>query len=210
MPPAGLREQKKAQTRQAIIEAAERLFAERGFEAVTVEEIAQAAQVTKKTVFNYFPTKEDLALDRAGQYEQVLSGIITGRPEGTSPLGAFRALSHRQARELPEIREHLRRGGGIFSLIDSSPALQQRIAEYQQRAVASAAAQLRQESGTDPGDPWPEVLACALVGTHAILFRRLRDLAAGPTPVKQAASLYASQVDQVFDRLDGIDMPIYS
>jgi AcrR family transcriptional regulator len=207
MPPAGLRDRKKAQTRQAIIDAAERLFAERGFEAVTVEEIAGAAHVTKKTVFNHFQSKEDLALDRAGQYEQVLLAVIRDRPEGTSALDAFRALCRRQGSELQGIRGHLRRGGDIFSLIDSSSALQQRMAGHRQRAVASVTAELRRESGTGPGDPWPEVLAWTLVGTTAIMFGRLRELAAGPTTLQRAAALYASEVDQVFDHLGGIDDP---
>lgn len=207
MPPAGLRERKKAQTRQAIIDAAERLFTERGFEAVTVEQIAEAAQVTRKTVFNHFPAKQDLALDRAGQYEQVLPAVVRDRPDGTSALDAYRALCHRQGSELGAIRDHLRTGGGIFSLLDSSPALQQRMAGHRQQAVASVAAQLRRETSTDPGDPWPEVLAWTLVGTTAIMFRRLRELAAGPMPPKRAAALYAREVDQVFDRLNGIGTP---
>ena len=68
----GLREFKKARTRRAISDVATRLFAEQGFEAVTVAQIAAAAEVSIKTVFNYFTTKEDLFFDRAGELIDVL------------------------------------------------------------------------------------------------------------------------------------------
>ncbi|MEU9503857.1 TetR family transcriptional regulator [Streptomyces sp. NPDC048196] len=86
---AGLRERKKAQTRQRIAAVAWRLFAERGFEAVTVNEIAEAAEVAKATLFAYFPTKESLALQGVGDDD--LAGIVTRRPAGRSPLEALRA-----------------------------------------------------------------------------------------------------------------------
>lgn len=199
--PGGLRERKKAQTRQAIADAAARLFAERGFEATTVEEVAEAAQVTKKTVFNHFPTKEDLALDRADRREQDLVAAIRDRPEGTTVLDAFRALSHRHVGELAAIRRHVRAGSGLFSLIDSSPALQQRMAEHRQRLISSLAGQLRGEAGAGPADPWPEIVAWTLVGTQTVLFRRLRELAAGRMPPARLAPLYAAEVDRVFDNL---------
>ncbi|WP_037809628.1 TetR/AcrR family transcriptional regulator [Streptomyces sp. NRRL S-1448] len=86
---AGLRERKKAQTRQRIAAVAWQLFAERGFEAVTVNEIAEAAEVAKATLFAYFPTKESLALQGVGDDD--LAGIVTRRPAGQSPLEALRA-----------------------------------------------------------------------------------------------------------------------
>ncbi|MFI0227360.1 TetR family transcriptional regulator [Streptomyces lydicus] len=85
---AGLRERKKEQTRQRLAATAWRLFAERGFEAVTVSEIAEAAEVAKATLFSYFPTKESLALQGVG--DEDLAGIVAGRPAGTSPLDALR------------------------------------------------------------------------------------------------------------------------
>ena len=93
METSGLREANKARTRQAISNIATRLFIERGFENVTVAEIADAAHVSVKTVFNYFSTKEDLFFDRM---DDVLAAIVTAvrdRPAGTSVLEALHELS---------------------------------------------------------------------------------------------------------------------
>ncbi|WP_433215990.1 TetR family transcriptional regulator [Microtetraspora malaysiensis] len=84
---AGLREDKKRRTRQAIGDVAMRLFAERGFEAVTVNEIAEAAGVAKVTLFKYFPSKESLVLHAV---EEDLAGVVLARPPGRSPLRALR------------------------------------------------------------------------------------------------------------------------
>jgi AcrR family transcriptional regulator len=77
----GFRERKKEQTRQSIAETAWRLFAERGYDRVTVAEIARAAQVAEATVFNYFPTKEDLFYSRLEAFgDQLVEAIGPGRP----------------------------------------------------------------------------------------------------------------------------------
>src|SRR5215208_2442716 len=86
----GLRERKKQQTRQAIADTARRLFSERGFDAVTVAEVARAADVSEKTVFNYFPTKEDLFYSRLEAFEDELLGAVRGRKPGETVLDAFR------------------------------------------------------------------------------------------------------------------------
>jgi AcrR family transcriptional regulator len=84
----GLREQKKEQTRRRISEVALRLFDERGYDAVTVNEIAEAAGVAKVTLFNYFPTKECLVLDAV---KDDTAAVVKGREDGQSPLDALRA-----------------------------------------------------------------------------------------------------------------------
>src|SRR3954447_5816797 len=85
----GLRERKKQQTRQLIADTARRLFAERSFEAVTVAEVARAADVSEATVFNYFPTKEDLFYSGLESFEEELLAAIRERKTGESVLSAF-------------------------------------------------------------------------------------------------------------------------
>src|ERR1700733_13675694 len=85
----GLRERKKQRTRQLIAETAWRLFAERGFDQVPVAEVAAAAEVSEATVFNYFPTKEDLVFNRMETFEQELVGAIRDRQPGESIVQAF-------------------------------------------------------------------------------------------------------------------------
>src|SRR4051812_22718 len=90
----GLRARKKRAAHEAIATTARRLFAERGYDAVTVAEIAAAADVSEKTVFNYFPTKEDLAF--AGREEGIAQFVaaLTDREPGTPVLEVFRTMTH--------------------------------------------------------------------------------------------------------------------
>src|ERR1044072_8672949 len=89
-PEPGLRERKKQRTREHIAETARRLFSERGFERVTVAEVARGADVSEQTVFNYFPTKEDLVYWRLGTFEAQLLEAARERPPGEPVLAAFR------------------------------------------------------------------------------------------------------------------------
>src|SRR5207248_8272205 len=88
-PEPGLRERKKQRTRELIAETARRLFSERGFDRVTIAEVAREAEVSEQTVFNYFPTKEDLVYWRLEGFEDELLTAIRQRAEGESILRAF-------------------------------------------------------------------------------------------------------------------------
>jgi AcrR family transcriptional regulator len=92
VPSPGLRERKKARTRRAISDIATRLFVERGFDEVTVAQIAAAAEVSIKTVFNYFASKEELFFDRADELLDGLERTIGERPPGTTVTEALHAL----------------------------------------------------------------------------------------------------------------------
>src|SRR5579883_3285950 len=98
----GRRERKKRETRQAIAAAAMRLFTERGYDHVAIAEIAEAADVSVNTVFNYFPTKEDLFFDRQLEVEEHWSQIVRQRAPGESALTAlWRAYLESLARHDP-------------------------------------------------------------------------------------------------------------
>jgi AcrR family transcriptional regulator len=86
----GLRERKKARTRQAIADAAARLFAEHGYEQVAVSDVAREAEVSEQTIYNYFQTKEQLVTDRDQRVQDELSQRIRTRAPGTSPAAAIR------------------------------------------------------------------------------------------------------------------------
>src|SRR3954469_18157698 len=123
----GLRERKKEETRRRIAQTARELFVERGFDRVTVDEVARAADVSQKTVFNYFPTKEDLFYWRMESFEEELLAAVRGRAEGESVIAAFGRFLLEQrgllANHEPEAREQLVR---ISRMIEESPALRAR------------------------------------------------------------------------------------
>jgi AcrR family transcriptional regulator len=115
---AGLRERKKEQTRRRIAEVALRLFGERGFDAVTVNEIAAAAEVSKATLFTYFPSKEALVLQGVGDDD--LAGIVSRRETGQSPVQALRAHYRAFAQgPVPDLGDVVTRMQMVFA----SPAL---------------------------------------------------------------------------------------
>src|SRR5262245_1524278 len=87
-----MRERKKAQTRQRIADVATDMFIKRGFDNVTISEIAEAADVSKVTVFNYFPRKEDIFFDRGPQALQLLTAAVRGRDVNEPPLRAVHRL----------------------------------------------------------------------------------------------------------------------
>src|SRR4051794_32606967 len=124
MAPLGLRERKKRQTREHIAETARRLFGERGFEQVTIAEIARAADVSAQTVFNYFPTKEDLVYWRLGDFEAELLTAIRERPAGEPALTAFKRFLLAQRGLLGQSDPHAYESlVALTRMITASPAL---------------------------------------------------------------------------------------
>jgi AcrR family transcriptional regulator len=171
----GLRERKKQQTRELIAETARRLFGERGFEAVTVAEIARAADVSTQTVFNYFPTKEDLVYWRLESFEEELLGTIRDRAPGESALAAFgrfvRAPRGMLASYEPETRERL---AALTRMIVSSPSLLAREQQIFAGYTDSLAALIAAEQRADPSDLRPWIAANAMIGAHRALVDHAR------------------------------------
>jgi AcrR family transcriptional regulator len=199
----GLRERKKEQTRQLIAETARRLFTERGFERVTVAEIARAADVSEQTVFNYFPTKEDLVYWRLESFEDELLTTIRERAEGESVLAAFRRFVLKQRGLLgksdPESRELLT---ALTRMITESPALLAREQQIFAGYTASLAALIADERGADAGDVEPWVAANALMGVHRALVHYARQRVVAGARHPRLAREVRAQADQAFTLLE--------
>jgi AcrR family transcriptional regulator len=181
-PARGRGERKKQHTRQLIAEIARRRFAERGFEAVTVAEIAREAEVSEKTVFNYFPTKEDLVYWRLESFEQELLDTIRERGEGESALDAFGRFVLAQRGLLGDVDEEAREElAKLTRTIVGSPALLARERQIFEGYTRSLAALLAEDRG-DGIEPW--VTANAMMGVHRALvdFARQRILAGARHP----------------------------
>jgi AcrR family transcriptional regulator len=169
----GLRERKKQRTRELIADSALRLFSERGFDAVTVAEVAGEADVSQGTVFNYFPRKEDLLYHRMEAFEAELLGAIRDRAPGESALAAFGRFVT-TPRGLLASEEGTERLAAIPRVISESPALLAREREILAGYTESLAALLAQETGARPGDITPWVVANALIGVHRALIEYAR------------------------------------
>ena len=192
----GLRERKKARTRELIAETARTLFAERGFEAVTVAEVARAADVSQQTVFNYFPTKEDLVFWRLEAFEAELLGAIRDRPAGEPVIAAFGRFVRRPRGLLAERDAAARaRLAGITRTIAESPALLARERQTLARYTASLAALIAEEQGAGPGDIAPTVAANALMGVHHALVAQARAGLLAGTPQAALARRLVEQAD---------------
>jgi AcrR family transcriptional regulator len=197
----GLRERKKAQTRQAIAEAARRLFGERGFEAVTVAEVARAADVSEGTVFNYFPAKEDLFYSGMVAFEAELVDAVGAREPGESALAAFRRFVLGRADRLAEDD-----AADVISwsarVVAASPALQAREREIVAHYTAALAALLAGETGASLEDVEPWAVATALMGVQRALVAYVRASVLAGRRGPELMDGMRAQAERAFGRLE--------
>lgn len=158
---AGLRARKKQQTRQALIEAALRLYRERGLDGVTVAEIAKEANVAPRTFFGYFETKEDVFLGRGDDRLDLLIQAIRGRDRRTPILTAIRPVLLRD-REPPRREQHPINPS--LSELLHHPAIAGRLRERWNRWEDQLAGAIARDVGARPSDPEPRVVAAAITG----------------------------------------------
>jgi AcrR family transcriptional regulator len=156
----GLRERKKLRTRGSIQREAMRLFAEKGYEATTIEQIAAAAEISPSTFFNYFPTKEDVVL--ADEYDPMFAAAFLQRPRD-EPLGVAirRALAEGLAGVLERDREVILTR---TRLVLEVPSLRARLWEDMERTQALIRALMAERYGRDPDDFELRVAAGSLFG----------------------------------------------
>jgi len=184
----GLRERKKRRTRQAIAEAAMELFRERGFDAVTVADVARAAEVSEKTVFNYFPAKEDLVLHRGDERRAAVIDAVRSRAPGTSLVKPFRdaTMAFVDAVERGPVEDIV----AVPRLVAESKSLRDRLFLGWEQEAAALAPVIVEEAGAAEGDLVPAVVARTLAWTHRLVFRAaFQRLLAGEDRREVAADL---------------------
>lgn len=170
----GLRERKKRRTRTALIDAALDLFLRQGYEHTTVDQIAEAVEVSPRTFFRYFGGKEDLLAFHMETSEEVLVAALTARPAAEPPgvavAASYRALLRYLAEGTPEDRERFSRTRRV---LEAEPSLLwaqfTRLAEMEERLAAVLARRM----GVDPAaDPRPHVVVAMVGGAARVGFTR--------------------------------------
>lgn len=210
----GLRERKKEQTRQAIADAALRLFAEHGFDRVPVAAVAQEADVSTATVFNYFPNKEDLFYSGLDAFGDRLVDAVAARPAGQGVLEAFREYLACSAGLLDAIsdgdHDALERSRTVHRIAAGSAALQAREQQSYARYAAALAEQLGVEAradgagrdGAEIDEVGIEVVTTALVGVHRVLVDMVRRRILDDDRPRDIAADYRVAADRAFSLLE--------
>jgi AcrR family transcriptional regulator len=194
--PSDLRSRKRLATRQGISNAATRLFLERGFDKVTVDEIAAAADVGRMTVFNHFPRKEDMFFDRDEEVREVLRDALRQRDPRISPIEALRLLAHRLVDERSPYVEFSAASQGFIETIEGSDTLKARARAIRDEIAQVVTEALAEGAAREAGDPAAHLAAGLLLATWTAAliqahrsFRERRDAEA-------AKSLFLALVDK--------------
>jgi AcrR family transcriptional regulator len=195
----GLRERKKARTRQAIADAAARLFAERGYEQVAVSDVARAAEVSEQTVYNYFPTKDQLVTDRDQLIQDELSRLIRARAPGTTPAAAIREFVLDAVEGIRRIPAGQWRGE-IGYLAAISPAVHRLSLEVSDRQASTVAAAIAETEAVAP--EIARLRGIALAGVFQIIITEAGRRTLEGQSQDQIAGQLRPAIEAVLDDLD--------
>ena len=188
------RERKKQQTREALIQAALELFEAKGYEHTAVREITDAVDVSERTFFRYFASKEDLALSFVRDGADALLAALAARPPGEEPLTALRRAFRDSLGQITGDRDkpdYL----SVLELIESTPTLLAAHLRYVHDHDEALVRALAEREGVDPAaDPRPRIMAALFAALVALALRDWRARGAGDTEALVAAfDAYASQ-----------------
>ena len=180
--PSDRRSRKRLATRESISIAATRLFFERGFDQVTVDEIAEAADVGRMTVFNHFARKEDMFFDRDEEGREILREALRERDPGVAPIETLRLLAHRLAAEQSPFVRFTVESQGFIETIEGSETLKARARAIRDELAQVVGAALCECVGREPTDPDAHLAAGLLLATWTValiqahgIFRQNRD-----------------------------------
>jgi AcrR family transcriptional regulator len=194
----GLRQRRKQETRQLISDVATSMFAARGFDDVTISQVAEAAGVAKMTVTNYFPRKEDLVFDRAEAVVGHLAGVVASRQPGETLLAAVRR-DYADAVARADVTLGLSTPE-FARMIGSSPALTGRGLEMlvqRERALGDAIAA---ETGEDTVQQ--RLVAALLASVHRVLYAEAASRSLAGEPRAQICAALGEMATRAFDLLE--------
>ncbi|MQA79828.1 MAG: TetR family transcriptional regulator [Streptosporangiales bacterium] len=199
----GLRERQKLARHERIVTAAIDLFVEQGFDAVRVVDVAEAAEVSPGTVYNYFPTKEDLVFGGSRAFEQELVDTLASRPAQVPLLDAFRrfsirvrgALAQQDQAPIQAIARHAQ-------VIAGSPALQLRARQNFDRCTERVAELIIAERGAAVTSAQAWVIANAMIGVTQTMQNIVHRLAIADRPVTEIATMVIEEGRRALDQLE--------
>ena len=194
--PTDLRSRKRLATRQAISVAATKLFLARGFEHVTVDEIAAAADVGRMTVFNHFPRKEDMFFDRDEEGRAALREALRRRDQRVAPIEALRLLAHRLVAQGSPWLEFSDASQGFVAMIAASASLQARARAIRDEIARDVALALAESVGRTPDDAAAELAAGLLLATWAVALQQAHRCFGQRRDSQAAQALFLALVDK--------------
>lgn len=194
--PSDLRSRKRLATRRAISRVADRLFLERGFENVTVDEIAAAADVGRMTVFNYFPRKEDMFFDRNEEGREAVRDALRRRDQTISPIETLRLLAHRLVAEQTPYLEFSSGSQDFFKTVEQSETLKARARAIRDELAQLVAESLAECSEKDLDDPDAHLAAGLLMATWTVAFLQAHQIFRKTRDAEAAKEAFLAMVDK--------------
>ena len=195
-PATDRRTRKRLATRQAISDAASRLFMARGFDRVTIDEIADAADVGRMTVFNHFPRKEDMFFDREQEARDVAFEAIASRPPGTSPIEALGMLAHDMVAQKHAVFPLFAETQAFVETSLASEALKARARQMRDDFVHALAAVLAKEVGRAQDDADAYLGATLIAATWSVAFARAHHLLSETGDVAAAGHMFLTLIER--------------
>lgn len=194
--PPDRRTRKRLATRQNISNIATQLFFERGFDHVTVDEIAAAADVGRMTVFNHFPRKEDMFFDRDEEAREMLRDALRQRGADIAPIEAYRLLAHRLVAEQHPAVDFSARSEGFIETIEGSETLKARVRAIRDEIAQLVTAALCECVGREPTDPDARLAAGLLLATWTVAFIQAHQTFRQERDAKQARDAFLAIIDK--------------
>jgi AcrR family transcriptional regulator len=194
--PSDRRSRKRLAARLAISNVATRLFWARGFDSVTVDEIAVAADVGRMTVFNHFPRKEDMFFDREAAARDVLRDVLRHRDPGISPIEALHMLAHRLIAQRSPYIDFSVESQRFIETIKGSETLKARARAIRDELAHVVEVSLAESVGRTPGDPAAHLAAGLLLATWTVALIQSHDLFHRTGNADEAKAAFLAIVDQ--------------